>query len=138
MKPFDKAAAMRGARVCTREGFPVRILCFDLKVDKGRTPILAEVHQIDSGLPEYAIYWFFDDGKRYRQGECDIDLMMADDDYLEKLGRGEYGTPVWQEPHRIMTPDQIAAQPFASIADEGYWRKMYAGMAMLAIIQEDP
>ena len=57
-------------------------------------------------------------------------LMMADDDYLENLERGEYGTLVWQEPHRIITPEQIAAQPFASIADEGYWRKMYAGMAM--------
>lgn len=56
--------------------------------------------------------------------------MMADDDYKDKLERGEYDTPVWQEPHRIMTPEQIAAQPFASIADEGYWRKMYAGMAL--------
>ena len=31
MKDFDKAAAKRGAKVCTREGWPARILAFDLE-----------------------------------------------------------------------------------------------------------
>lgn len=64
--------------------------------------------------------------------------MMADDDYLDNPDRGEYDTPVWYGPARIITTEQISAQPFASIADKGYWRKMYAGMAMAAVIQAFP
>ncbi len=61
------------------------------------------------------------------------------DDYLEKLERGEYDNsnieaPDWHGPHRIMTTEQIATQPFASISDENYWRRMYAGMAMQGIL----
>lgn len=33
MKPFDLEAAKRGAAVCTRNGRPVRIICFDRKDD---------------------------------------------------------------------------------------------------------
>lgn len=128
---------MRGARVCTREGWPVRILCFDVKGGKGG--ILAEVHQLDSDLQEYAIRQYYDNGRSYPNGESFLDLMMADDDYMEKLVRGEYGNsnieaPDWHGPHRIMTTEQIATQPFASISDENYWRRMYAGMAMQGIL----
>lgn len=31
MKNFDLEAAKRGAAVCTRGGFPVRIICWDMK-----------------------------------------------------------------------------------------------------------
>lgn len=85
---------MRGARVCTREGWPVRILCFDVKGGKGG--ILAEVHQLDSDLQEYAIRQYYDNGRSYPNGESFLDLMMADDDYMEKLVRGG----VWQFEHR--------------------------------------
>lgn len=130
---------MRGARVCTREGWPVRILCFDVKGGKGG--ILAEVHQLDSDLQEYAICQYYDNGRSYPNGESFLDLMMADDDYMEKLGRGKYGnsnieTPDWHGPHRIMTTEQIATQPFASISDENYWRRMYAGMAMQGLMAD--
>lgn len=60
--------------------------------------------------------------------------MMADDDYLDKLERGEYSAPeqtsaLWQEAH-IMTPEDIAKEIFLPPFDEAYWRMMYAGMAM--------
>lgn len=59
--------------------------------------------------------------------------MMADDDYLEKLERGEYdhiGEATEKVghilPYRDVTPSVELITPF----DESYWRRMYAGMAM--------
>ena len=45
MKDFDLAAAKLGAKVCTRDGIPARILCFDSNMasDEYATPIVAEV-----------------------------------------------------------------------------------------------
>lgn len=134
-KDFDLAAAKRGATVCTRDGWPVRILCFDLKVDKGMRPIFAEVHQISCAVREYATYCFFDNGKRYRQGEYYLDLMMADDDYLEKLERGEYDH-IEDNLEMVGKPDHIGE--VTEKVDWDYWRRMYAGMAMQAFITSDP
>lgn len=36
MNPFDLEAAKKGAPVCTKSGRPVRILCFDMKVGRGK------------------------------------------------------------------------------------------------------
>lgn len=129
MKTFDENAARRGARVCTRQGYPARILCYDMKVEW--RPIVALV---EGKLGREMIFDYNRSGRHMPDENLGIDLMMADDDYLEKLERGEYGAPeqtvhAWQEA-RIMTTEQIAAQTFASPADESYWRKMYAGMAM--------
>lgn len=152
MKKFDKAAAMRGARVCTREGEEVRILCYDLK--HRLYPIVAAITDGDGTewIRRYTIKGEFTCGEDGKD-----DLMMADDDYLEKLERGEYAptkyhkpylydatndvwqqphiimgpeAPIWQEPHRIMTPDDTAKVTFLSAFDESYWRKQYAGLAM--------
>lgn len=139
MKPFDKAAAMRGAKVCTRDGYEARILCYDsggVGYNEVPLPIIAEVF-LEGGSAPWA---YRENGMIDGTRETCYDLMMADDDYLEKLERGEYGNatrkvPAWQE-GRIMTPDQIASQPFASIADEWYWRKMYAGMAMQGFMSD--
>lgn len=121
MKNFDLAAAKKGANVCTRDGREARILCFDLKGDK--YPILAALYDLDDvervyGYDQSGKFW--DDG--YNPGQRDFDLMMADDDYLEKLERGEY--------------DHIG-EPTEKV-DWEYWRRMYAGMAIQAIIQADP
>lgn len=89
MKEFNEAAAKRGARVCTRDGWPVRIFSYNLQ-GHHTFPILASY--VDGSGFEYV--------DRYTvKGESRIgnalpqDLMMADDDYEEKLGRGEYDTP---------------------------------------------
>lgn len=142
MKDFDLAAAKRGARVYTREGWPARILCFDsagVGHNGSPMPIIAEIF---TGRG-YSAFSYRGTGRIDGSRETCYDLMMADD-YIEKLERGEYcaleqhTTPLWKGPHRIMTTKQIATQPFASISDENYWRRMYAGMAMQAIIREDP
>lgn len=121
MKNFDLEAAKKGAKVCTRDGREARILCFDYE-DEDK-PIVASILEalVGEEILHYSLNGLYVDGDEF----C-IDLMMADDDYIDKLEQGEYSTPVWQGTHRIMTLDQIAAQPF----DDDYWRNMYAGMAM--------
>lgn len=85
MKRFDEAAAKRGARVCTAQGQEVRILCYDLK--HKLFPIVAAITDSDGTewIRRYTIKGEFIDGDDGKE-----DLMMADDDYLEKLERGEY------------------------------------------------
>ena len=104
MKDFDLAAAKRGATVCTREGKPAK---FDGIIEGygGNTYVKADV---------VAQMTFFNDGRNFRSTECDLDLMMADDDYLENLERGEY--------------DHI---------EDNLWRKLYAGMAMQGFCREN-
>ena len=129
MKQFDLEAAKKGARVCTRDGKEARILCFDSKnvgYNETPLPILADIKCENT----FYVFGYQENGLTDENSNRNNDLMMADEDYQEKLERGECDTPVWHGPARIMTPEQISAQPFASIADEGYWRKMYAGMAM--------
>lgn len=87
MKDFDKAAAKRGAKVCTRNGWTARILCFDRK--GGERKIVAALLR-PNGEEDVAI--FYDDGRYYINDTSPFDIMMSDDDYLEKLERGEYDT----------------------------------------------
>lgn len=85
MKPFDLRAAKAGAPVCTRDGRSARIICTDCR---GVNSVLALV---DYGASESL--------KGYRPtgnygGPDYLDLMMRDDDYAEKLARGEYGNHI--------------------------------------------
>lgn len=89
MKPFDKAAAMRGARVCTRTLAKVRILCFDFAGPDTHPIVAAYTDHTNTERIEY----FTNKGMINSSREGLLDLMMADDDYLDKLDRGEYGTP---------------------------------------------
>jgi len=175
MKDFDLAAAKRGARVCTRDGKPARILCFDSNMasDEYATPIVAEV-AINGRMN---IICYTAKGCLDVEGQSKYDLMMADDDYLEKLERGE--------PDHIGEPTEKVEDPISlgnkwlndtkkaisSLFEDfersldierrkyelsklkheadmleleripenwDYWRRMYAGMAMQAVIQEFP
>lgn len=97
MKDFDLAAAKRGATVCTRGGDPVRIFSFDCrKRREGNVacPIVAEVFykgQWEFKDGNWAISDYEESGRWHGIGtESEYDLMMADDDYIEKLERGEY------------------------------------------------
>lgn len=96
MQKFDPQAAMSGAKVCTRDGRPARILCFDLK-DR-LNPVVVAVLRDD--LTEYILcYSIHGLLNRFDFGiESPDDLMMADDDYRDKLERGEYKHPVAVDP----------------------------------------
>lgn len=54
--------------------------------------------------------------------------MMRDDDYLEKLARGEY-TPSVKENLTVENPTCKESLP----VDREYWRRVYAGQAMMGI-----
>lgn len=137
MKDFDLAAAKRGATVCTRDGWPAYILSYhrhdgDCKIS---CPIVAEIFTYGS--------WdiaFYDTNGKYKGKEylhC-LDLMMADDDYLEKLERGEYDKPVRKNNGACVTEVECTVLKTESPYDDDYWRRMYAGMAMQAFITSDP
>lgn len=122
MKNFDLEAAKRGAAVCTKYVMDVRIICFD-RIDS-LYPIVGLCRNND-GSEFVGLYTT--DGRKFCSTTDDRDLMMRDDDYLEKLERGEY--------------DHIAdARKMAGPAikqnlntDREYWRRVYAGQAMQGI-----
>lgn len=121
MKNFDLEAAKRGAAVCTRKGMKARIVCFD-RVDL-KYPILG-LRKNKAGV-EYIISYTLD-GFAFLEGiGGDEDLMMRDDDYLEKLERGEYGNHI--EDKREMVDPAIKQN---LNTDREYWRRVYAGQAM--------
>lgn len=135
MKDFDQAAAKRGATVCTRDGHPARILAFDL--EDGPFCIVAAYKDGEKEIvEEYDQYGFQcvnDDG--LHPVSWNDDLMMSDDDYIEKLERGEYDH-IEDNLEMVGKPDHIG-EPTEKV-DWDYWRRMYAGMAMQAVIQEFP
>lgn len=70
MKPFNLEEAKAGKPVCTRDGRPVRILCYDF-ITPENNPIVAlvKINEKQEGL------LFYDsDGKN---SISDLDLMMA-------------------------------------------------------------
>lgn len=85
MKDFDLEAAKRGAAVCTRDGKPVRILCFN------RAGSMYPIIALRTIGESEAFSSYTEDGGEHVSYRGDADLMMLDDDYLERLERGEYG-----------------------------------------------
>jgi hypothetical protein len=120
MKNFDLEAAKRGAAVCTRDGRNARIIAFDCK-GCGRKPILA---LIDMGDWEQSAS-HTERGKIIEDFKDASDLMMRDDDYLEKLEREEYGNHIEDKREMI---DPAIKQNLNT--DREYWRRVYAGQAM--------
>lgn len=115
MKDFDLEAAKRGAAVCTIGGIPVRIICFDSRIPS--RPII--------GLLTYGCVEKINE---YSEDGADLhdignnNLMMRDDDYLEKLDRGEYGNHV--EGSLEMVEPAVKEN---LTTDREYWRRVYAG-----------
>ena len=73
MKPFNLEQAKAGAPVCTRDGRPVRIVCYDLKGYKSY-PILALIENTvgaESTMSDAL------NGHQSLDSETGIDLMMA-------------------------------------------------------------
>lgn len=70
MKPFNLEAAREGKPVCTRDGRPARIICFDRK---SSFPIVANIE--DHGIEITQAY--DNKGKFSHQEETNSDLMMA-------------------------------------------------------------
>lgn len=126
MKSFDLDAAKRGAAVCTRGGKQARIICLD--ADNPLFIIIAMVRDTLSGKETPQSYRD-DGGWLPASTECNQDLMMRDDDYAEKLARGEYAPSV-KENLTVENPTCKESLP----VDREYWRRVYAGQAMPTIL----
>lgn len=118
MKAFDLEAAKRGAAVCTRCGCKARIVCFN--VDSPLFSIVAMVRYSASGKETPQSYRD-DGGWLPANRKCSQDLMMCDDDYLEKLERGEYD-------HIADALKMVGPAIKQNLnTDREYWRRVYAG-----------
>ena len=143
MKTFDLEAAKRGAAVCTRDGKQARIVCHD--ADNPLFRIVALVGGVISG-EETPQSYREDGGWLPANTECNQDLMMRDDDYLEKLERGEYQSgqirPLYENPSISM--GLTKREWFAGMAMAGEMSGFFAGnnrvkgeKSVLAAITED-
>lgn len=120
MKNFDLSAAIGGAPVCTREGKTARVICYDRRgsVD---TRIMALLNDGEYESVEY----YTENGELIRDETTGKDLMMRDDDYAEKLARGEYRLTVKEK----LTVDNPTCKESLPV-DREYWRRVYAGQIM--------
>lgn len=109
MKNFDLAAAKAGAPVCTRSGRNARIICDDRRGE----PHSRIIALLDAGEYEHVELYSLE-GRLIPDTTTLNDLMMRDDDYAEKLARGEYGPTVKEK----------------LTVDREYWRRVYAGQIM--------
>lgn len=120
MRVFDLEAAKAGAPVCTREGKGARIIC----ADRRGYPASVIIALLDDGDRE-GVEFYYADGRWEKDKDRKEDLMMRDDDYAEKLARGEYG-PTVKEKLTVDTPTCKESLP----VDREYWRRVYAGQIM--------
>ena len=113
MKNFDLEAAKRGAAVRTECGAPVEIITFNAR--SFTYPILGYAGRTGR------IRKFMKDGKS--ADSPFNDLMMRDDDYLEKLERGEYQSgqirPLYENPSNSMPLNLTKREWFAGMAMQG-------------------
>lgn len=73
MKEFDLQMAKEGHPVCTRDGKPARIICFDLKDSKGYNIVACITNE--NGTEEIAT--FTDQGECVVNTTCEEDLFMV-------------------------------------------------------------
>lgn len=119
MKSFDLDAAKRGAAVCTRSGYPARIICWDMKWKPGNMGDRI-VYLADYNGNEYLSHCLIN-GAYHGEIRDGLDLMMRDDDYLEKLERGEYD-------HIANASKMVGPAIKQNLnTDREYWRRVYAG-----------
>ena len=126
MKPFDLEAAKAGAPVCTRDGMEARIICFD-RVDL-EYPIIA-LYKTELGIEHMRS--FSPNGLQFDGVISDEDLMMRDDDYAEKLARGEYGKHIDEATEKV---DPVIKENLT--VDRERLRRELSEKIMVAMIRE--
>lgn len=76
-----------------------------------------------------SVEFYTDNGELIPDETTQQDLMMCDDDYAEKLARGEYG-PTVKEKLTVDNPTCKESLP----VDREYWRRVYAGQITPVIL----
>ena len=122
MKNFDLAAAKAGAPVCTRSGRNARIICDDRRGE----PHSRIIALLDAGEYEHVELYSLE-GILIPDTTTLNDLMMRDDDYAEKLARGEYGNHIED---KFEKADPTIKENLT--VDREYWRRVYAGQMTAA------
>lgn len=117
MRDFDLKAAKAGAAVCTRNGAHVEIILYNGRTDG--FPILAYV-----GFSA-RVRSFRNNGQYRLKHKSESDLVMRDDNYAEKLARGEYGNHIDKATEKV---DPTIKENLT--VDREYWRRVYAGYAL--------
>lgn len=121
MREFDLATAKAGAAVCTREGRPVKFLHV---TSNAHQSVIVFVY--DGSERRYGeIGCYTTNGQMYPDCLCVDDLMMRDDDYAEKLARGEYGNHIEDKLEKV---DPTIKENLT--VDREYWRRVYAGYVL--------
>ena len=110
--------------MCTRDGMEARIICFD-RVDL-EYPIIA-LYKTELGIEHMRS--FSPNGLQFDGVISDEDLMMRDDDYAEKLARGEYGKHIDEATEKV---DPVIKENLT--VDREYWRRVYAGEIMPVVL----
>lgn len=126
MEPFDLEAAKAGAPVCMRDGMEARIICFD-RVDL-EYPIIA-LYKTELGIEH--VRSFSPNGLQFDGVISDEDLMMRDDDYAEKLARGEYGKHIDEATEKV---DPVIKENLT--VDRERLRRELSEKIMVAMIRE--
>lgn len=124
MREFNLTAAKAGAPVCTRGGMEARIICFD-RVDL-EYPIIA-LYKTELGIEHMRS--FSPNGLQFDEVVGDEDLMMRDDDYAEKLARGEYGNHIHEATEKVNPTIKENLT-----VDREYWRRVYVGEIMPVVL----
>lgn len=123
MKPFDLEAAKAGAAVCARNGAHVEIILYNGRTDG--FPILAYV-----GFSA-RVRSFRANGQYRLKYKSESDLMMRDDNYPEKLARGEYGNHIHEAIEKV---DPVVKEN--STTNREYLRRELSEKIMVAMIRE--
>ncbi|WP_032135603.1 hypothetical protein [Alistipes onderdonkii] len=128
MREFDLAAAKAGAPVCTRDGRDVVPVTVDSLL-QGPYVFSGIVGFGDDYPDKRVVETWTEEGlpTSLTVGECSISLMMRDDDYAEKLARGEYGKHIDEATEKV---DPTIKENL--IVDREHWRRVYAGQMMAA------
>ena len=113
MKEFDLAKAKAGAPICTRDGRPARIICWDAK--NKHNPEFQILALIDNDGSDEDPYLYNNDGKWLRlHGDPSLDLMMAPVKHEGWVHvNDEFGVPFIAQGKIYKTKEQANAAPKA-------------------------
>lgn len=132
MREFDLAAAKAGAPVCTRDGRDVVPVAVDSLL-QGPYVFSGIVGFGDVYPDKRVVETWTEEGlpTSLTVGECGISLMMRDDDYAEKLARGEYGNHIDEATEKV---DPVVKENLTT--DREHLRRELSEKIMVAMIRE--
>ena len=120
-KPFDAEAAKRGAKVETRNGIPVRIICYDR--EGGQYPILALV---DDGSGYESCIEYDLEGKFFCSGPGEHDLVIVEEVGCPKFNVGDWIVREYENPWLITA---VTSNYYETQDVRGYKAHLYHSFA---------